>query len=191
MSRPPELRADEILERLTARGVDFVIVGGIAVVLHGSAQSTFDLDICFATDQGNLDALGEVLLGLDARLRGVPDDVPFVPDGQTLRKIELMTLSTSAGNLDLLAIPPGAPPYERLRRNADRYDLGSFTVLVASIEDLIAMKDTARRPKDLEDLAELQAIGRLRRRDGASGAKARTPARGVPRPAPPREERPR
>jgi hypothetical protein len=164
MNRPPELRVDEILERLTARGVDFVIVGGIAAVLHGSARNTFDLDICFATDQANLDALGDVLGGLDARLRGVAGEVPFVPDGETLRKIELMTLSTSAGNLDLLAIPPGAPPYERLRRNADRYDLGGFTVLVASIEDLIAMKDRARRPKDLEDLAELQAIGRLRRR---------------------------
>jgi hypothetical protein len=165
MSRPPELRADEILERLTARGVDFLIVGGIAAVLHGSARSTFDLDICFATDQANLDALGEVLVGLDARLRGVPDNVPFVPDGQTLRKVELLTLSTSAGNLDLLAVPPGAPPYQRLRRNADRYDIGGVTVLVASIEDLIAMKDKARRPKDLEDLAELQAIGRLRRRE--------------------------
>jgi predicted nucleotidyltransferase len=164
MNRPPDLLADEILERLTSRGVDFVVVGGIALILHGSARDTLDLDICFATDQANLDALGEVLVGLKAELRDVDDNVPFVPDGEALRKVELSTLSTSAGNLDLLAVPPGAPPYERLRRNADRYDLGGFTVLVASVDDLIAMKNTAGRPKDLNDLAELQAIGRLRRR---------------------------
>jgi predicted nucleotidyltransferase len=163
-ARPPDLRADEILQRLTARGVDFVVVGGIAAVLHGSARNTFDLDICFATDRANLDALGEVLVGLDARLRGVADEVPFVPDGEMLRKVTLLTLSTSAGNLDLLAIPPGAPPYKRLRRNADRFDLGGFVVNVASIDDLIAMKETAGRPKDQLDIAELKAIGRLIRR---------------------------
>jgi predicted nucleotidyltransferase len=163
-ARPPDLRADEILQRLTARGVDFVVVGGIAAVLHGSARNTFDLDICFATDRANLDALGDVLVGLDARLRGVADEVPFVPDGETLRKVELLTLSTSAGNLDLLAVPPGAPPYQRLRRNAARFDLGGFTVNVASIDDLIAMKATAGRPKDQQDVAELKAIGRLLRR---------------------------
>ena len=162
MSRSPDLHADEILQRLTARGVDFVIVGGVAAVLHGSARDTYDLDICFAQDQANLDALGKVLIDLKAQLRGVKDSVPFVPDGQTLRKVELLTLSTAAGELDLRAVPPGAPPYERLRRNADRYDLGDFAVLVASIEDLIAMKQTAKRPKDLADIAELQAIGRLR-----------------------------
>jgi predicted nucleotidyltransferase len=163
-ARPPDLRADEILQRLTARGVDFVVVGGIAAVLHGSARNTFDLDICFATDRANLDALGDVLVGLDARLRGVADEVPFVPDGEALRKVELLTLSTSAGNLDLLAVPPGAPPYQRLRRNAARFDLGGFTVNVASIDDLIAMKATAGRPKDQQDVAELKAIGRLLRR---------------------------
>jgi predicted nucleotidyltransferase len=162
--RVPDLRADEILQRLTARGVDFVVVGGIAAVLHGSARNTFDLDICFATDRANLDALGDVLVGLDARLRGVSDDVPFVPDGETLRKVELLTLSTSAGNLDLLAVPSGAPPYQRLRRHADRFDLGGFTVNVASIDDLIAMKEIAGRPKDQQDVAELKAIGRLLRR---------------------------
>ena len=164
MSRPPELRADEILRRLTARRIDFVVIGGIAAVLHGSPRNTYDLDICFAPDQANLDALGSVLVDLEAKLRGVKEEVPFVPDGQTLRKVELLTLTTSAGWFDLLRLPPGAPTYERLRRNADRYDLGDFTVLVASIEDLIAMKQTANRPKDLNDIAELQAIGRLRGR---------------------------
>jgi predicted nucleotidyltransferase len=161
--RPP-LDAGEILRRLVERGVDFVVIGGIAAVLHGSARNTFDLDICFATDDVNLAALGDVLLALGARLKGVEEEVPFVPDRRTLRQVELLTLVTSLGELDVLARPPGAPAYEELRRRADRYDLGGFNVLVASVDDLIAMKETAGRPKDLLDIEELEAIKRLRRR---------------------------
>jgi hypothetical protein len=161
--RPP-LSADEILRRLVERGVDFVVIGGIAGVLHGSARNTFDLDICFATDDANLDALGDVLTALSARLRGVDDDVRFVPDARTLRGVELLTLVTSLGELDVLARPPGALAYRDLRRNADRYDLGGFNVSVASIDDLIAMKHAAGRAKDLLDIEELEAIKRLRHR---------------------------
>ncbi len=161
--RPP-LSADEILRRLVERGVDFVVIGGIAGVLHGSARNTFDLDICFATDEANLTALGDVLVALGARLKGVDEDVPFVPDARTLRQVELLTLVTTFGELDVLARPPGAPSYADLRRNADRYDLGGFNVSVASIEDLIAMKQAAGRAKDLLDVEELEAIQRLRHR---------------------------
>lgn len=160
----PELRVDELLARLTARGVDFVVIGGIAAVLHGSARNTFDLDISFASDEENLEALGEVLVGLGARLRGVPDDVPFVPDAATLRRVEVSTLVTDAGDLDVLANPSGGPAYDELRDNADRFDIGGVNVLVASLRDLIAMKRAAGREKDLADVAELRAIGRLRRR---------------------------
>jgi hypothetical protein len=141
-----------------------VVIGGIAAVLHGSPRTTFDLDICFATDERNLEALGEVLIELDARLKGVDEQVPFVPDARTLRRVELLTLETSAGELDVLATPAGAPPYARLRRNAERLDLGGFRVLVASIDDLLAMKRAAGRTKDLADVEELEAIKRLRRR---------------------------
>jgi len=161
--RPP-LDAEEILRRLVKRGVDFVVIGGIAGVLHGSARNTFDLDISFATDDANLAALGDVLTALGARLKGVGEDVPFVPDARTLRQVELLTLVTSLGELDVLARPAGAPPYPELRRNADRYDLGGFNVSVASVDDLIAMKLAAGRTKDLLDVEELEAIKRLRHR---------------------------
>jgi hypothetical protein len=154
--------AEGILRRLTARGVDFVVIGGIAAVLHGSSRNTFDLDVCFATDAGNLEALGAVLTELNARLRGVDEIVPFVADAASLRRVELLTLDTDLGDFDVLSRPQGAPGYEALRRGADRYDLGGFSVLVASVGDLIAMKRAAGRPKDLADVAELETILRLR-----------------------------
>src|SRR5438552_2573526 len=135
-----------------------------APFLIRSARNTFDLDICFATDEANLAALGDVLSALGARLKGVDQELPFVPEARTLRQVELLTLVTSLGELDVLTRPPGAPPYQELRRGADRYDLGGFNVSVASIDDLIAMKQAAGRAKDLLDIEELEAIKRLRRR---------------------------
>ncbi|MCW3064367.1 MAG: hypothetical protein JWN32_1539 [Solirubrobacterales bacterium] len=160
---PPDLDARAILALLTAKGVDFVVIGGIAAVLHGSATHTYDLDICFATEATNLEALGTALIEMGASLRGAPDDVPFVPDADTLRRVEVLTLSTHYGNFDVLARPAGAPRYESLRRTADRYDVGGFVVSVASVPDLIAMKSAAGRRKDLVAVEELEAIERLRR----------------------------
>jgi hypothetical protein len=159
----PELDVEAILERLTAHGTEYVVIGGIAAVLWGSARNTFDLDVCPATDAGNLEALGNALVDLDARLRGIEEDIPFVPDASMLSQVEILTLVTRAGPLDIL-MQPGGVGYERLRRNAGRVSLGRFSVLVASIDDLVAMKRSAGRAKDELDIEELEAIARLRRR---------------------------
>jgi hypothetical protein len=132
------------------------------VVAHGHIRTTRDLDITYATDHENLDALGRALVALDARLRGVAEVVPFVPDGRTLRGAELLTLETKAGSLDLLASPPGAPPYAQLKAQSQAIEIDGRGVLIASIEDLVAMKRAAGRPRDLEDIEALQAIRAIR-----------------------------
>jgi predicted nucleotidyltransferase len=162
----PDLEANELLRRLTAAGVDFVVIGGIALVLLASPRMTRDLDIVFAPDEPNLQALGRVLIELDARLRDADEDVPFVPDAATLRNVQLLTLETSAGWLDVHRTVDGAPPYPELRRRAERVDVGGFSVLVASPDDLIAMKQAAGRPQDEIDVETLAAIKRLRKRLG-------------------------
>lgn len=154
--------APALLRTLAAHGVDYVVVGGIAMIVHGSARVTQDLDICFAPDRANLDALGAALIELQAKLRNTPDEVPFVPDGEALRRLSIVTLVTAQGPLDLLREPPGAPPYDELRRRADRIDLDGVAVLVASLDDLEAMKRAARRPIDRVDLEEIEVIRRLR-----------------------------
>jgi hypothetical protein len=155
-------RLHSLLRHLTAAGVDFVIVGGVAVVLQASPRFTRDLDICYATTHDNLERLGEVLLDLGAMLRGVEEDLPFSPDARALRRTQTLTLTTSEGDIDLLVDPDGSPDYATLRQRADRMDLDDLTVAVAAIEDLIAMKRAAGRPQDLVDLESLE-IARRRR----------------------------
>jgi hypothetical protein len=148
---------------LARAAVDFVVVGGVAVVVQASPRFTRDLDICYATDATNLERLGALLMSLDAKLRGVEGDVPFIPDARTLRRTRMLTLSTRDGDLDLLVDPPGSPGYAALRRRADVIDLDGESVRIASLEDLIAMKRAAGRPQDQIDVESLEiARNRLR-----------------------------
>lgn len=161
------LHAKDILGVLTAHRVDFVVIGGIALILHGSARNTFDVDVCFAGDDDNLAAFSSALTELGASLRGGAESAPFTPDARTLRQVEVLTLETPKGELDVLARPAGAPAYRVLREEAKRVDLGGFAVRVASLDHLLAMKRATGRAKDLADVSELETIKRLRRRERA------------------------
>jgi predicted nucleotidyltransferase len=163
----PDFHPSALLKRLVAHGVDFVVIGGIAMVGHGSARITRDLDICYATDLANLDALGQAMVEVGAKLRGVDEEVPFVPDAHALRRTSILTLESSDGWIDLLVSPPGAPAFERLRARAERVMIDGVAVLIASLDDLESMKRAAGRPIDRIDLEEIEVIRRLRRAEGS------------------------
>ncbi|MDP9136130.1 MAG: hypothetical protein M3N56_15025 [Actinomycetota bacterium] len=163
MQELPKFTPRPLLQRLVDARVDFIVVGGIAAVAHGSVTFTQDLDITYAPDEENLERLGRVLVDLGARLRGVTDDVPFVPDGRTLRRTRVLTLGTPIGRIDLLAQPDGAPVFAELRARAERDVIAGVEVAYASLDDLIAMKKAAGRPKDLVAVEELEAIQRILR----------------------------
>jgi hypothetical protein len=159
-----EFALGRLLRHLVQADVDFVVIGGVAVIVQGSPRFTKDLDICYATDPANLDRLGALLVKLGAQLRGVEEDLPFVPDGRTLAYAQMLTLSTRDGDINLLVDPDGSPGYAALRRKASRIELDGITVPVASIENMIAMKSAAGRPQDLVDLESLEVARRHRRR---------------------------
>jgi Nucleotidyl transferase AbiEii toxin, Type IV TA system len=162
----PEFRPRSLLRSLTEAGVDFVVIGGVAVIMQASPRLTKDLDICYDPGHENLERLAAVLIKLEARLRGVDEDLPFVPDARTLRRTQILTLTTVDGGMDLLVDPDGAPSYAALRRRASWVEFEGISVRVASVDDLIAMKRAAGRPQDLVDLEALE-IARMRtRHDG-------------------------
>ncbi len=164
MPNAAEFRPSELVRLLSKASVDYVVVGGVAVVVQAHARFTDDLDICYATDRANLTRLGDVLVQLGATLRGIEADVPFVPDGRTLRGTQILCLNTPLGGLDLLARPQGAPSYQRLRARAEVVDISGVKVPVAAIDDMIAMKRAVARPQDLIDIDALE-IARRRRRE--------------------------
>jgi hypothetical protein len=147
------------LRALDRHGVRFVVIGGLGARLHGSPSVTNDLDICFARDGRNLEALGAALRELGATLRGVADDVPFTPDAPTLAAGDHFTFMTDAGALDCLGAPAGVGGFEDLTRDATTMRIDDLDVLVASVDDLIRMKRAAGRPKDL---VEIEVLGALR-----------------------------
>ncbi|HTD10179.1 MAG TPA: nucleotidyl transferase AbiEii/AbiGii toxin family protein [Solirubrobacteraceae bacterium] len=161
MASQPDYHPAALVQALVDGGVDFVIVGGVAVVLQAMPRFTKDLDICYGTAQDNLDALGRVLVGLAARLRGIPATVPFVPDGRSLRQTQMLCLTTPAGDIDLLVDPEGSPGYETLRERASVMELSGRSVRVASIADMLAMKRAAGRPQDLIDIESLEVAREL------------------------------
>jgi hypothetical protein len=146
------------IEVLAKHEVRFVVIGGIAAIALGSPLMTSDLDICYARDAENLERLASALKELEAHLRGAPRDVPFLLDAKTLKAGDHFTFETSAGPLDCLGTPAGSKGYEDLHSRAEHHEIAGSTVGVASIDDLIAMKKAAGRPKDLRAVEELSAL---------------------------------
>lgn len=149
-----------IISTLVKHRVRFVLIGGLGARLRGSPSITDDLDICYARGDANLVRLADALRELRARLRGAPDDVPFILDTKSLKAGDHFTFSTSAGPLDCLGTPAGVTGFDELDRTATTMEIGGEPVRVASIDDLISMKLAAGRP---QDIAEVEILGALRR----------------------------
>jgi hypothetical protein len=161
---PPErLDADTILRTLLEHGVDFVVIGGLAVAAHGFPRATKDVDVVPAPGRENRRRLYEALAALEAEPLEVGDfraeelPVPFAPEG--LDEGGNWALRTRAGRVDVLQWVPGVDSFDDLRRGAIAAEVpGVGEVLFAGYDDVLAMKRAAARPQDERDIDELQAI---------------------------------
>jgi hypothetical protein len=145
---PTDFQPKAILHALNEHEVEYVVIGGLAGIAQGSVLPSFDLDIAYARDGTNLRRLAAVLREIGATLRGVPADVPFTPDARTLRSGSHFTFETLYGSFDILSDPSGAPKYPQLRSAAITAKIDEEDVLVASLDHLIAMKESTGREKD-------------------------------------------
>jgi predicted nucleotidyltransferase len=156
------LQAERLLTALCNAKVEFVVIGGMAAVVQGSAYVTADLDLCYRRQPGNIDRLAEALKSFKPRLRGISEAIPFVLDAMTLKSGTNFTLTTEVGDLDLIGEVPGLGTYEAVKAQAEEVELYGYRVWVLTLEGLISSKQAAGRPKDLRLLSELQALQALR-----------------------------
>lgn len=160
--RAPDLAA--LLGPLVRNGVDFVIIGGMAGTALGSSYPSYDLDVAYARDRGNLERMVAVLVELGVSLRGAPADLPFQLDTRTLENGANFTFVTEHGDFDILADVGGVKSYDDLRAAAEVTEIAGFAVRVASIDHLISMKRAAGRTKDKLMLEEYIVIADEQRR---------------------------
>jgi hypothetical protein len=149
---------EAILERLAKNEVDFIVIGGLAAALHGSAYVTQDIDVSYSRSETNIDRLCRALVDLHPTLRGAPEGLPFRFDPATVKTGLNFTLSTDLGPLDVLGEVTPFGGFESLKPHAVTMTLGGHTVLVLSLPALIRSKRAAGRPKDMLVVPELEAL---------------------------------
>lgn len=147
-----------LLGAFAAHDVNYIIIGGFAATAHGSAFLTVDLDVVYDRSAANVERLVAALEALSPYLRGAPPGLPFRLDAQTVARGLNFTLRTSAGDLDLIGEATGGGTYEALLpRTEVRHVLG-YRCRFVDLETLIRLKRAAGRPKDIERIAELEAL---------------------------------
>ena len=147
-----------LLRALDQGRVDFILIGGVAAIVHGSARLTLDLDVVYARGRDNVERLVSALAPFDPYPRGAPEGLPFQWDVRTVLAGLNFTLKTKLGGLDLLGEASGGGTYEMLLPRSTMLRAYGLSFRCVTLEALIFLKRAAGRPKDLETIAELEAL---------------------------------
>jgi predicted nucleotidyltransferase len=155
-----------LLQRLARAGVDFVIVGGYAGVVHGCMLLTQDVDICCAFSPGNLLALQEAIADLHSVHRMTPGRQPLELTAENAGQFRNLYLDTDLGPLDCLSEIQGLGGYDEVVKASQTIDIDGVLLRVLTIDALIAAKEAMNRPRDREAIRQLRAIKELEGRGG-------------------------
>ena len=147
----------QIIPPITTAKIDFILIGGMAAILHGSARVTFDVDLVYSRTAANIERLADALAPYKPYLRETPAGLPFEWDVKTIRNGLNFTLTTDLGDIDLLG-DVGGETYQTLLSHS--FEVEAFGVRFKCIDlpTLIRIKEAAGRPKDREALAELRVL---------------------------------
>lgn len=156
----PELDIRGILEALTREGVEFLVIGGVAVGFHGYVRATKDVDVVPAPTAENLAKLARVLEALDAQVEGAEDfdagELPDPLDPEVLALGGNWVLRTRFGRLDVMQWIGEESLWEKLSSASVEAEFDGLDVRIVGYEGLVALKENAGRPEDLIDLERLR-----------------------------------
>jgi hypothetical protein len=153
---PPDFL--KLMRQLADFGVESILVGGWAGILHGSSRVTLDVDVVYRRTTENMQRLAAAVAPLHPYLRDAPPGLPFVWDEQTVRIGLNFTLTTDYGSIDFLGEVTGGGTYDNLLEHSLLLEYAGTPLRVVNLETLIRLKTAAGRPKDFEPVAELKQI---------------------------------
>jgi predicted nucleotidyltransferase len=156
----------ELLRRLAEADVEFVLIGGYAAVIHGSAYVTNDVDVCAVLAPDNIEKIRKALADLKPVHRQSHRKLSFLEVPAPGQALQNLYLETTDGIIDIITSVLGVGDFARLRERAMRVDIFGVSCAVISLEDLIAAKEALGREKDLLTAKELRAIAGKRRLAG-------------------------
>jgi len=157
------LKVESLLKELHRLEVEFIIIGGMAAVVHGSAYLTVDLDLCYSRKRENLEKLAQALAPFHPFLRGAPPDLAFSLDFNAFKSGLNFTLTTDLGDLDLLGEVTGLGGYAEVLSFSEELELFGMSCKVLTLQGLIKSKRATGRAKDLRLLPELEALLEIRK----------------------------
>lgn len=152
------MKFEAVIGLLADAGVDFVVIGGVAMLVHGSAHVTQDIDFCYSRSRENIRRLTSALLPYHPRLRGAPEGLPFMFDEETIRRGLNFTLSTDLGDVDFLGEVAGLGSYAAVRAESEKIEAFGRSFDVLSIAGLLRAKRATGRKRDKEAIHVLESL---------------------------------
>ncbi len=147
-----------LLRRLQTEKVEFVLVGGMAAIAHGSAAVTQDVDVCIRFDEATVRGLFRALDGTNPKQRMSPQRLPLGDEPLRFVGNRNLYIACDEGVVDFLGEVTGVGAYERIARDAVLLRIDDFECPVMSLDDLIVSKQTLGRPKDRQVARELEFV---------------------------------
>ncbi len=154
-----------LLTRLKDSGLEFVVIGGVCVVYHGAALATFDLDICCAFGEANIQRIENAVKDLNPVHRLTANKLPLETTRGSFRDLKNLHLQTDLGKLDCLGEVKGLGNYESVVAQSvmASFSYGQFRFL--SMDALITAKQAVGRDRDLDAVRRLLAIKEKKQQD--------------------------
>ncbi len=152
------MQFEKAVQVLCDSGADFVVIGGLAATLHGSATVTYDLDICYSRTADSLSRLAAALAPFHPKPRDFPEGLPFLWGEGTLRNATVLTLETELGEIDLLAEVQGLGAFQEVKAHSVMVEAFGREFATLDLPGLIRAKRATGRQKDLAALPELESL---------------------------------
>jgi len=153
-----------LLKKLSQNKVDYVIIGGFACIAHGCTYVTQDIDICLDFNADNLLRLQKALADLHPVHRMTPKKLKLHLTKENCKQFKNLYLDTDAGQLDCISFVEGAGNFQQVKSKSVPIEINKIQVLVLNIDAIIESKKTLNREKDIQAIAQLEAIKKLKKK---------------------------